>query len=92
MDVVKVKPIDLSPLSDLADRPDLIVTIEDNSVSGGFGSCLASELALTDIKVMNFGWPDAFIPQGTCSQLSERYGLTPESIAERICEEVEKQA
>lgn len=92
VDVAKVKPIDLSPLSDLADRPDLIVTIEDNSVSGGFGSCLASELALTDIKVMNFGWPDAFIPQGTCSQLSERYGLTPESIAERICEEVEKQA
>lgn len=92
VDVATVKPLDISPLSESESQPDMIVTIEDNSVAGGFGAQLASKLAGSNIRVMELGWPDDFIPQGTCSQLSERYGLTPESIAERICEEVEKQA
>ena len=79
VDVATVKPLDISPLSESESQPDMIVTIEDNSVAGGFGAQLASKLAGSNIRVMELGWPDAFIPQGTCSQLSERYGLTPVS-------------
>lgn len=92
VDITTVKPMDLSPLSGLDRDPDMIVTIEDNSLAGGFGAQLASELSGSGTKIINFGWPDDFIPQGTFDQLAQKYGLAPEQIAERICEKVEDQA
>ena len=89
VDVTKVKPLDLSVL-DEANLPKYIVTIEDNTVIGGFGQQLAGYLANTDCKVINFAWPDEFIPQGSVDQLLERYGLTPEKITERIYKEIER--
>ena len=85
VDVTKVKPLDLS-LLDENDMPETIITIEDNTVIGGFGHQIAAELADKPVKVINFAWPDEFIPQGSVDQLLDRYGLTPEKIAERICE------
>ena len=85
VDVTKVKPLDLSVL-DENNMPETIITIEDNTVIGGFGHQLAAEFSDKPVKVMNFAWPDEFIPQGSVDQLLDRYGLTPEKIAERICE------
>ena len=85
VDVTKVKPLDLSVL-DENNMPETIITIEDNTVIGGFGHQLAAELSDKPVKVINFAWPDEFIPQGSVDQLLDRYGLTPEKIAERICE------
>ena len=85
VDVTKVKPLDLSVL-DENNMPETIITIEDNTVIGGFGHQLAAEFSDKPVKVMNFAWPGEFIPQGSVDQLLDRYGLTPEKIAERICE------
>ena len=85
VDVTKVKPLDLSVL-DENNMPETIITIEDNTVIGGFGHQLAAELSDKPVKVINFAWPDEFIPQGSVDQLLDRYGLTPEKITERICE------
>ena len=85
VDVTKVKPLDLSVL-DENNMPETIITIEDNTVIGGFGHQLAAEFSDKPVKVINFAWPDEFIPQGSVDQLLDRYGLTPEKIAERICE------
>ena len=102
VDVTKVKPMDLSLLpSDCR----LLVTLEDNVLEGGFGERLAAELASrqqaqrrlfgqkdTRPVILRFGWPDAFIEHGSCGELREKYGLTPEKIAERISEQIEGKA
>ena len=90
VDVAIVKPLDLSPLSDINKAPAVIATIEDNSIAGGFGRQMASAMAGKKTKVINFAWPDDFVPQGTFEELTDRYGLTPEKIAERICDYLEK--
>jgi len=88
VEVSTVKPLDLSPL----DFSDFIVTIEDHSIIGGLGQQLASKLANDGKTILNIGWPDEFIQQGSFDQLAEKYGLTPEIIAERICEQLERKA
>lgn len=69
----------------------LIVTIEDNVVKGGFGEALRAQLDANQ-KIMNFGWPDTFIEQGTFKELTDKYGLSADTIAERICEALERKA
>ena len=91
VDVTAVKPLDLSPLEDEGKQPRLIVTIEDNSLEGGLGQHLAAKLCGGCERVLSFGWPDGFIPQGTFAELADRFGLSPEKIAERIGEEIENQ-
>jgi len=91
VDVTKVKPLDVS-LLDENYLPEYIVTIEDNTIIGGFGQQLAASFADKNVKVLNFAWPDEFIPQGSVEQLLDRYGLTPNKITERICEEIERKA
>lgn len=90
VDVTTVKPLDTAPL-DEDNLPQYIITIEDNTVIGGFGHQMAAYLADKDVKVLNFAWPDEFIPQGSVDELLERYGLTPEKITERIYEEIERE-
>ena len=43
-------------------------------------------------NMLNFGWPDQFIEHGDCGSLYKKYGLDAESIAERICEYLERKA
>lgn len=89
VDVTKVKPLDMSPL-DETNMPDYIITIEDNTIVGGLGHQMAAYLGDKPVKVLNFAWPDQFVPQGSVDQLLERYGLTPDKITERILEEIER--
>ena len=83
-----VKPLDLETLEESASRTKLIVTLEDNVVSGGFGQTVAAQLQETD--VLNLGWPDEFIEHGSSAELYEKFGLDAESITERICNYIEE--
>ncbi|MBR5488447.1 MAG: hypothetical protein IKV72_01985, partial [Firmicutes bacterium] len=92
VNVTTVKPMDLSVSPDSR----LIITIEDNVLEGGFGQRLSAEIASMKLpdkqerpQVLSFGWPDMFVEHGSVGQLQDKYGLTPEKIAERICEEIE---
>lgn len=87
-----VKPLDVKAILASAGRTKLIVTLEDNVITGGFGESLAAAMMESPVKVLNFGWPDCFIEHGSCRQLFETYKLDPDSIAERICEYIENQA
>ena len=104
VDVTTVKPLDLSLLSKDC---HLLVTLEDNVLEGGFGQQAAAVLASASAndekkrffsrreegtKVLRFGWPDSFIEHGSVAELREKYGLTPEKITERICEQIEGKA
>ncbi len=89
-----IKPLDDEGLRASSERTSLIVTMEDNVVTGGFGQAVSACLAEKDIKtpVRVMGWPDAFIEHGSVDQLRKRYGLDPDSAAERICDLIEKKA
>ncbi len=81
-----VKPVDSELLEELAGRFDHLVTIEDNTIMGGFGSAVLE--ALQEIgkptRVLNLGLPDTFVEHGSPSELYELVGLHPEGIANKV--------
>ncbi len=86
------KPLDITCLAESAKRCRLIVTVEDNLLSGGVGEAVDAALVNEDVDVMNIGWPDKFIEHGSSDELYEKYRIDASSIAERITERLEKQA
>lgn len=74
------------------DLPKLLVTLEDNVVTGGFGAYLTSLLTekciMSSSDVMILGWPDKFIQHGDTSDLFEIYGLNGKGIAKRIADAI----
>lgn len=89
-----MEPIDDQKLLASAERTSLIVTLEDNIISGGFGEKAAAVLSRhgAECRILSLGWPDTFIEHGTVNELYDKYGLSAEKIAERICEELEGKA
>lgn len=85
-----IKPLDKLLLNDIFKKYKLIFTIEDNCISGGFGSQVLEYAAKCKYKgrIVQMGYPDEFIPQGSCSILYKVYGLDAEGIYERIIEEM----
>ena len=53
-----VRPLDHAAIAASAKRTGLIVTLEDNVITGGFGENLAAAMMESPVKVLNFGWPD----------------------------------
>jgi 1-deoxy-D-xylulose-5-phosphate synthase len=65
---------------------EVILTLEDHVLRGGFGSAVLEELSnlgLT-IPVVRIGWPDSFIEHGKVEALREKYGITAEAAIERL--------
>lgn len=82
-----VKPMDVTALAEIAERHDLIVTVEENAIDGGFGSVVASYLGdqlRPGQKVVNLGLPDRFIEHGPRKMLLEEVGLSPEGLATTV--------
>jgi 1-deoxy-D-xylulose-5-phosphate synthase len=77
-------------LADLARDHDLVITIEDNGVVGGYGSRLAQELrsASVDTPIREFGIPQEFLPHGGRADLLQEIGLTPQNIARYAVEAI----
>lgn len=86
-----IKPLDARLLKKiLACEPRLLVTLEENALAGGFGSCVLEYLADLQIQkpVLRFGIKDEFIEQGSCPELLELCGLLPQQIADKIVEKL----
>ena len=81
-----VKPLDEQLLLDLAKSHDVLVTIEENVLSGGAGSAVNNYLQAQRIlmPVLNIGLPDSFVEQGTREELLAICGLDVKGIAEKI--------
>jgi 1-deoxy-D-xylulose-5-phosphate synthase len=83
-----VKPLDEQLILNLAADHNLLVTVEDNAVSGGAGSgvneCLAAHGVA--IPVLNLGLPDRFQSHGSRNELLAEAGLDREGIAAAIRE------
>jgi 1-deoxy-D-xylulose-5-phosphate synthase len=82
------KPIDGELVERLAAEHDLIVTIEENVLPGGFGAAVLEHLADHDLlggtRVLRVGLPDRFVTHGKPALLREEVGLTPGAVAERV--------
>jgi 1-deoxy-D-xylulose-5-phosphate synthase len=82
-----VSPMDTEMLDYLAKRHRIIVTMEENVKSGGFGQKVADYLFETKqqhIRLINIAVPDQFIEQGGVNELHKRFGLDCEGILKRI--------
>ncbi|MEZ5358933.1 MAG: 1-deoxy-D-xylulose-5-phosphate synthase [Candidatus Zixiibacteriota bacterium] len=81
-----IKPMDLEMLQELAERFDKIVTVEENSINGGFGSGVHDYLDDIDYKgkLLRLGIPDRFVQHGSRSLLLKEVGLDEDGIYRRI--------
>ena len=81
-----IKPLDGGIILEMAKSHDVLVTIEENVISGGAGSAVNTFLQAQQIlmPVLNIGLPDAFIEQGTREQLLEQCGLDTQNIINTI--------
>ncbi|MFQ5608199.1 MAG: 1-deoxy-D-xylulose-5-phosphate synthase, partial [Candidatus Zixiibacteriota bacterium] len=81
-----IKPLDESALLSLAGKHEALITVEENSLMGGFGSTISRRMHEEDYsgRVINLGLPDRFIPHGSIDGLWKEIGLDPESISVRI--------
>jgi 1-deoxy-D-xylulose-5-phosphate synthase len=68
----------------LARSHELVVTIEDHAVLGGFGAAVLEALEGEPVRVMRVGLPDRFIDHGKREILLAEAGLTPEAIGARV--------
>jgi len=81
------KPLDSELAIDLTSRIKRLVTVEENTLNGGFGSSVARSLhdsGIHDIQVKNMGIPDEFVEQGSQAILRAKYGLDAEGIAQQV--------
>ena len=81
-----LRPLDDELLHPLARRIGKVVTIEEGTLSGGFGSAVTESLSDADIKpsILRLGIPDVLVDHATPQQSFEQLGLTPVQMAEKI--------
>jgi 1-deoxy-D-xylulose-5-phosphate synthase len=78
-----IKPLDEQMLSELLSRFETMVTVEENVLTGGFGSQVALFAAArphTGTRIFHQGIPDRYIKQARRNVILERLGLSPAGI------------
>src|SRR4051794_25417600 len=80
------KPLDTGLMAQLAAEHDLVVTVEEGVLMGGFGSAVWESLSDGGAapRILRVGLPDRYVTHGAPSLLHEEVGYTAERIAERI--------
>jgi len=87
-----VKPLDTERIDELAADHHLLITIEENILTGGFGEQVTSYVMQKNLpmKVQNFGIADEYVEHGNVEVLRKEVGLDPETIVEKTVEVYEK--
>lgn len=82
-----VKPLDGEMLTRIASHHNLIITVEEGTLKGGFGSEVAEFLAdrnISSVELVRIGIPDAFVEQGNRNILLDNVGLSVDGIINAI--------
>lgn len=81
-----IKPLDTEMLKRLAKSYDKIITVEENTLSGGFGSAIMEYFshAGSPVRVYCIGIPDNFIEHGSRDILLDIIGLNAKGIAKKV--------
>ena len=81
------KPIDAGLMAQLAAEHDLLVTVEEGVLAGGFGSAVwetLNEAGAAPPRILRVGLPDRYVTHGKPALLHEEVGFTGKRIAERV--------
>lgn len=82
-----VKPLDSNLISEYALKTVRLVTIEENTVVGGFGSAVVEALntiGIPGLKIKTIGIPDVFVEHGSPELLRNKYLLDAAGIVEQV--------
>src|SRR5258708_36994387 len=84
-----IKPVD-PRIVDWARSHPVVMTVEDNVGTGGFGGAVLEALAAHGLagRVRNIALPDAFLPQGKASDILSEHGLDAAGIAKAVYQAV----
>ncbi len=84
IDIHTIKPIDKDLLVKAAKETGAIVTVEEHNILGGLGSAVSESVCEEyAVPVVKVGIEDKFGTSGKPAELFEKFGLTPENIAEK---------
>lgn len=76
--------LDKEILQELQDNHDMVITLEDGILNGGFGEKIASFYGTADMKVKNYGFKKEFIDRYDVNEIMEENGITKEQIIKDI--------
>ena len=87
-----LKPLDKEKVLKSAIKTKKVITIEDGYLIGGLASSINDILIKQDekIKILNMGYPDKFIKQGSVKEIEKKYKMDKDSVKENILKMVEK--
>ncbi len=82
-EVSSIKPLDAS-LMEICQNSDVIITVEEHSVLGGFGSAVVEQLSASGAcpQVLRLGMPDRYLEADVHHNVLARSGLSVESLQE----------
>ena len=85
-----VKPIDLEAVTWAAENHKLVVTMEENVASGGYGEKVRDAMSSlkTETKLLTVAIPDEYVEHGNVDLLKQELGISAERITERIKKEI----
>lgn len=72
-------------LEQLKENHDIVITVEDGVLDGGFGEKIARFYGNSDVKVLNYGLKKEFLDRYNPEEIVKASRLTPEQIAEDVC-------
>jgi 1-deoxy-D-xylulose-5-phosphate synthase len=82
-----VKPLDGAMLRELVARYPVLVTLEENTLRGGFGDGVYEYLQESGLQVgtlRHIGLPDRFVTHGSMSQILDEVGLSAQALVPRV--------
>jgi 1-deoxy-D-xylulose-5-phosphate synthase len=84
-----IKPLDDELISKYCQPYSNIITVEEGSLAGGFGSAVmerCEQLGIRDVRFHRIGIPDEYVHHGAQDVLRAQHDLHPEGIAKRVRE------
>lgn len=85
-----ITKLDEELLENLKQNHEIVITLEDGILDGGFGEKIARFYSDTNIKVKNYGIKKAFYDKYNVNELLQENKLTPEQIAKEVEEVIKK--
>jgi len=83
-----IKPMDLNMLNEIENEFDLIITMEEGALNGGFGSAVVEYYSDKNFKskIVRMGIPDEFVEHATRQELLNDLGLSKDGLIQKIKE------
>lgn len=81
-----LKPVDEKILKEMFSKHKTVITIEDNVITGGFGSRINKFIIdnKLNLNIVNMGLPEQYVPHGSADEIYDSIGLSPNKIAQKI--------